>query len=156
MTELERFDLALVRPSVPGMKPMDPDKPWSKGDWVRHSDALAAIERERERAERAVAEFYPTNRAACARLCDEHLDPSGALLGRVRELVRSDPNEPQSSETTVNDSKRVPLPELWRELLDEGENWSAEKIKRFVDAARDLRDVQAKSNDDFESEEQGG
>lgn len=45
----------------------------------------------------------------------------------------------------VTDQKPVPLGNLWLTLLDEGDAWSAEKTQDFVDAARRLREVLARS-----------
>lgn len=36
----------------------------------------------------ALAAVYPDGRVVIAKLCDEHLDPSGRLLGLVREEAR--------------------------------------------------------------------
>jgi hypothetical protein len=38
----------------------------------------------------ALAAVYRDNPPLIARLCDHHLDPTGALLGRVRALVRTE------------------------------------------------------------------
>jgi hypothetical protein len=40
-------------------------------------------------------------------------------------------------------STNIPLGDLWLTLLDESADWSAAKTKKFVDAARDLREVMA-------------
>lgn len=42
-----------------------------------------------ERLEKALAACYATDSSAIARLCDERLDPTGALLGRVRDIARA-------------------------------------------------------------------
>jgi hypothetical protein len=35
--------------------------------------------------------------------------------------------------------KRDAIQALWLTLLDEGESWSAEKVKQYVDGARHVR-----------------
>jgi hypothetical protein len=39
----------------------------------------------------------------------------------------------------------APLPELWLTLLRDGRSWSAEKTQEFVEAARMVQDLLAKS-----------
>ena len=52
---------------------------------------LREVEAELERTQAdllsALVAFYDADRLECARICDEVLDPSGALLGRVRAAV---------------------------------------------------------------------
>lgn len=53
---------------------------------------------EQEKLEQALAACYATDPATIARLCDEHLDRSGALLGRVRNRHRSSPDPATSKD----------------------------------------------------------
>lgn len=50
---------------------------------------------ERERVEQALVACYANDRyrLAIAHLCDEHLDPTGELLGRVRDRARMESRE---------------------------------------------------------------
>ena len=52
----------------------------SRADFITQLGALLAAEREA-----ILTKLYPTCSAAVATLCDEQLDRSGGLLGRVRE-----------------------------------------------------------------------
>jgi hypothetical protein len=59
---------------------------------VSKVDALAAsVSRLETERETILAAFYNADYRECARLCDEVLDRSGALLGRVRALVSACP-----------------------------------------------------------------
>lgn len=67
-----------------------------------------------ERYEAGLAILYGVNYQAVARVCDEVIDKSGALLGRVRALARSAPTKPCDCGAVVNGvavSAPPPVPE---------------------------------------------
>jgi len=62
-------------------------------DYLRCQSDLATSEAARERAERGLAFVYRGSihqAAIVARICDEQIDQSGALLGRVRRLASTE------------------------------------------------------------------
>lgn len=61
-----------------------------------HNASLSKVGRERDEALAAVYRQSSAAAAAVARACDEELDRSGALLGRVRQLSRTPTTPPKA------------------------------------------------------------
>lgn len=64
------------------------DSPGDRRAWHLKEAARSLADAHVPTFEDRLAEAYVRHSAYVARICDEVLDPSGALLGRVRELAR--------------------------------------------------------------------
>lgn len=68
--------------------PVCQNVPWCRGPHRRHARPEGVRYVEEHVLVAALAAFYTFEPTACARLCDDVLDPSGRLLGLVRQAVR--------------------------------------------------------------------
>jgi hypothetical protein len=97
------------------------------------SPKQAAKARQTLKSSAQLAGFFQTDRT--------RLIPPAVSNGSGKAGGKEAEKEPKGASDTG--SSDIPLGDLWLTLLDESANWSAEKTKKFVDAARDLREVMA-------------
>jgi hypothetical protein len=69
---------------------------WQRGYEAGLAKREAELQAAQEREIKALVAFYHYDRRACAFYCDEVADPSGALLGRVRDAAQPTEETPAS------------------------------------------------------------
>ena len=70
-------------------------------------ELVAEVERLRKQQMTTLVAFYNVDAVACANLCDNVLDPKGALLGHVRDAVLAARVNAKAAETWRTPSGRV-------------------------------------------------